>query len=273
MNRGYVKLWRKIEDSAVFQNEGLLKVFVWCLIRANHKEQFVQVKTGRGFSEVKLLPGTFIFGRESAAKKLDMSPSTVWKRILKLEKLDFLNIRSNSHYSIIHIVNWIIYQATTANSDSESDRQVTGKEHRQECKNDKNKRIFLSDSIEIRLAELLLKNILSRLPGYKKPNIQSWARHIDFMIRIDKRDPSDISKVIEWSQQDKFWQSNILSTGKLRKQYDQLKAKMQSTGAINQDGKPETTESFKCTRCGAQVPPQDRTVAGCIFCESKEARA
>jgi uncharacterized phage protein (TIGR02220 family) len=42
---------------------------------------------------------------------------------------------------------------------------------------------------------------------------------------------------------------------------------------------PLKTESQKtnlnsaCSRCGAQVPPQDRTVTGCIFCENKEARA
>jgi len=144
MNRGYVRLWRKIEDSAVFKNEGLLKVFIWCLLRANHKEAFVQVKTGRGLSEVKLLPGSFLFGRESAAKRLDMSPSTVWKRILKLKTLEFLNIESNSHYSIIHIIHWPVYQAVPENSNSESDRQVTGKEHRQEFKNYKNKKTSTS---------------------------------------------------------------------------------------------------------------------------------
>lgn len=229
MNRGYIKLWRKIEDSAVFQNEGLLKVFLWCLLRANHKDAFVQVRTGRGFSEVKLLPGTFLFGRESAAKELHMSPSTVWKRILKLKKLDFLNIESNSHYSIIHIINWIVYQASSENSNSESDRQVTGKEHRQELKNYKNKRTFLPDSEEVRLAEYLLKEIVINNPKHKKPNIQEWARHIDLMIRKDNRTSGEIREVIDWSQSDSFWKGNILSTAKLREKYDQLVIKMQST--------------------------------------------
>ena len=226
MNRGYVHLWRKVEDSAVFQNEGLLKVFIWCIIRANHKETFIKVKTGRGFSEVKLLPGTFLFGRESAAKKLHMSPSTVWKRILKLKKLDFLNIESNTHYSIVYIINWPIYQAAAEERNSEGDRQGTAKEHRQECNNVKNKKTFLSDSIEIRLSELLLEKILSRNPTFKKPNLQSWTSDIDLMIRIDNRLPENIRSVIEWCQEDPFWQNNILSTSKLRKQFDQLVLKM-----------------------------------------------
>lgn len=85
---------------------------------------------------------------------------------------------------------------------------------------------FLSDSIEVRLAALLFEKILSRNPNHKKPNIQSWAKDINLMIRIDKRTPEDIRRVIEWCQNHTFWQSNILSTEKLRKQFDQLFLKM-----------------------------------------------
>ena len=80
---------------------------------------------------------------------------------------------------------------------------------------------FLSDAIEIRLSELLLEKIL-----FRNPNLQTWAKDIDLMIRLDKRTPEDIQRVIKWSQADTFWQSNILSTAKLRKQFDQLWLKM-----------------------------------------------
>jgi len=146
MNRGYFKTWRKITESAVFQNEGLLKVFIWCLAKAAYKDAFVTVRTGRGISEVKIVPGSFLFGRHSASKELHMSPSTVWKRILKLKKLEILNIESNSHYSIIYIINWPFYQADIEKGDIESDRQVTGKEHKEEIKEIKN--IFIVPSIE-----------------------------------------------------------------------------------------------------------------------------
>lgn len=134
MTRGYVHLWRKTEDSAIFQNEGLFKVAIWCLWHASHKPMSVGIKTGRGISEVALAPGQFVFGRHSAARALGMSPSTVWKRMLKLKNLGFLNIESDTHYSVITILNWHTYQAETEKGDSESNRQVTGKEHKQECK-------------------------------------------------------------------------------------------------------------------------------------------
>jgi hypothetical protein len=81
------------------------------------------------------------------------------------------------------------------------------------------------------LSNLLLDKILSRKPDCKKPNLDIWAADIDLMIRIDKRSAEEIKKVIIWCQQDSFWQNNILSTSKLRKQYDQLVLKM--TGGDN----------------------------------------
>ena len=47
------------------------------------------------------------------------------------------------------------------------------------------------------------------------------------MIRLDKRSPAEIKKVITWCQKDKFWMNNILSTEKLRKQFDTLALQME----------------------------------------------
>ena len=90
-----------------------------------------------------------------------------------------------------------------------------------------------SDSIELRLSKKLYSHISKRNPEHKKPNLDEWAKHINRMIRHDKRNPEKIETVIDWCQADDFWQNNILSTQKLRKQYDQLVLKM---------GKPQTLE-------------------------------
>lgn len=91
-------------------------------------------------------------------------------------------------------------------------------------------------SDEVRLSELLFQKIKKRNPGFKDPNIQKWAVHIERLIRIDKRTSLEIEKVIEWSQDDLFWQNNILSTDKLRKQYDALNTKRLSGGDGNGSG-------------------------------------
>ena len=68
-----------------------------------------------------------------------------------------------------------------------------------------------------------------RLPNKKisEKQIQSWACDFDKLNRIDGQDWKDIAAVLDVSQTDLFWQVNILSAGKFRKQYDQLFLKMQ----------------------------------------------
>lgn len=99
------------------------------------------------------------------------------------------------------------------------------------------KEVFLSDSIEYRLANYLYNFILKRNNGFKKPNLQLWAKQIDLMLREDNRKPDDIKVVIKWCQNDtpekhsgttwKGWANNVLSTTKLRKKFDKLILKMQ----------------------------------------------
>jgi len=132
---GYVFLYRKLIDSRVFQSEGLLKVFIWCLLKANHKEAWVPVVTGRGTTEVHLKPGQFIFGRKTAAKELKMKPTTVYVRIQKLKQLFIISVKSDTHYSIITIINWVVYQTLKNKSNSQV---TTNRQPNDTNKNDKN---------------------------------------------------------------------------------------------------------------------------------------
>lgn len=87
---------------------------------------------------------------------------------------------------------------------------------------EKKEKTFLSDSDEIRLSALLFSKIKNRNPKHKEPNFQSWGKHVDLMLRVDKRTPEEIERVICWCQEDLFWQNNVLGTDKLRKQFDRL---------------------------------------------------
>lgn len=109
-DEGWIKLHRKILKSRVFQSDGLLKVWLWCLLKANHKDEWVAVKTGRGKTEVLVKRGQFIFGRKTAAKSLRMKGSTVQDRIKKLANMQNLVTQNKTHYSIISICNYDIYQ-------------------------------------------------------------------------------------------------------------------------------------------------------------------
>lgn len=132
MSRGWIKLHRKLLDSRVFANEGLLKVWIYCLCRANHEHNFVPIRTGKGTTEVEVNKGEFIFGRKSASKDLGMNPSTLYKRMQKLESIGNINTQSNTHYSIVSICNWETYQDQEKEKyqakEQPSNNQVTGRE-------------------------------------------------------------------------------------------------------------------------------------------------
>lgn len=95
---------------------------------------------------------------------------------------------------------------------------------------------FSRNSDEFRLAKLLLDEILKRKPDFKKPDLQKWSIQVSWMLRLDGRKPEKIAAVIRWVQMDEFWQKNILSTAKLRKQFDRLEM-VAENGKVNNYGK------------------------------------
>ena len=100
--QGYIKLHRKILDNGVFADAELLKVFVWCILKANTTPNIIY---GR-----KIDIGQFITGRVSAAEELCLKPSTVYKRMQVLKKQGYINIDSNTKNSLITVSKYKSYQ-------------------------------------------------------------------------------------------------------------------------------------------------------------------
>jgi hypothetical protein len=95
------------------------------------------------------------------------------------------------------------------------------------------KKVFEHDSLPYRAARWLADQIEERLPNctpHSETTLQNWAADFDKCHRLDGHSWEDIDKVLQFSQFDSFWQSNILSGGKFRKQYTQLLAKMGGGG-------------------------------------------
>jgi phage replication O-like protein O len=92
-------------------------------------------------------------------------------------------------------------------------------------KTKKEKEVYSADSMQYQLAELLLVKILEHLPGFKRPDLQKWARGMDAILRLDKRPAEEVKEVILFAQGDTFWQANILGADKLRKHYDRMNSR------------------------------------------------
>ena len=84
---------------------------------------------------------------------------------------------------------------------------------------------------DLEMSNFLADLIQNNNPDWKKPDIEGmekWAQHIENLHRIDGRTYEQIKLMIRWTQQDKFWQQCILSTDKLRKQFNNLIPKMKA---------------------------------------------
>lgn len=179
-DEGWIKLHRKSVHSQVFQSEGLWKLWSWCLLRANHKDAWISIKTGRGTAEVLVKRGEFLFGRKSAAKALKKNESTIYKRMMKLKSMGNLDIKSNTHYSIVTIINYELYQGSEKD---EVTPKVTPKEHPSNTnKNDKNEK--KKDSLYKKREFLLLKGKPPTNPQAMGLRSSGHSTHIRIINRV-----------------------------------------------------------------------------------------
>ncbi|PGC57598.1 hypothetical protein [Bacillus wiedmannii] len=95
-------------------------------------------------------------------------------------------------------------------------------------------------------AKLLFELMLLNNPSAKEPNLEKWANDFRLMREKDNRTDEQIKYLINWTQKDDFWSTNILSPAKLRKQFDALVVKIKKEKAKTQPkvvkGKKELRE-------------------------------
>ena len=103
---GYIKLYRALLKHPVFNNEKLLKVWIWCLLKATHAP-YDQMS---GLRIVHLESGQFMTGRKSASQELGIKQSTTWDYLKTLERLEMISVKSDNKYSVVTVENWASYQ-------------------------------------------------------------------------------------------------------------------------------------------------------------------
>lgn len=240
MGDRWVKLYEKIEDSSIYHDSELVHLWVHLMIKAS--------KFGNKFpwngGEMELKPGQLLTGRKKLHDQTGISESKIQRSLKRFEKCHMIEQQTTNKNRIITVLNWDKYQSSEQqmNSQRTGNEQVTnnertGNEHNQERKKDKKEesknKEYSEDSKEFRMSLFLFNEIRKRKPDYKKPDFQKWSIQSDYILRIDRRDMHEVKKVVEWCQTDEFWQDNILSIAKLRKQYDKLVLKMNKNGPGN----------------------------------------
>ena len=214
---GYIKMYRKLLTSAVFQSEKLLKVWIWCLIRANWHEAtcFFEGK------EIPLEIGQFITGRYTGSEECGLNSSTFYKCIKKLEEIGNISIKSDNKKSILTIVNYAIYQGDMSNEWQQCNNKVTTKEQQsntdKEVKNIRSKEVRphfqkpLIENVKAYFTELQLSNESDKFFDYYEGN--GW--------RVGKNPMKD------WKAAARNWKRNATKF-----QYNKVSNSLQSSNAL-----------------------------------------
>ena len=248
---GWIKLYRQMQDSELYFSEKFTKTQAWIdlLLLANHEDRMFFL---RG-NEIQVKRGFIGFSEEHLAKRWKWSRMKVRRFRDWLETRQQIKQHRSKILSQIEIVNYNEFQQNeTSDETTEKHQTRQQKNTNKNDKNDKNykninntffvknenldllekkdskikksiqQKIYSSKSNEMILSEKLFNNIKLLNPNYKKPDFQKWAKNIDLMSRVDKRTFEEIDEIINWVAGSVFWRKNILSTSKLRDQYDKL---------------------------------------------------
>lgn len=114
MHRGFIKIYRKIEESGLLQVPNTLALFMYLLLKATHKD--ITAGSKSGFIELKR--GQFISGRKQLATALNQSEQEIRTGLERLKKMKIITIKTTNKYSIYTIENYSLYQDIDSQSTS-----------------------------------------------------------------------------------------------------------------------------------------------------------
>ena len=250
MAEGWIKLYRQIWDSELWKERPFDRARAWIdlIMLANFESRNILLGNEIIFVE----RGSFVTSEHKLMARWGWSKTKV-RSFLNLLQNDSMIVKKTDHKkTIVEVLNYCVFQDFETTEEPEKDQRKTSKRpvkdptnNVKNIKNEKNivsSNVFADDSLEIILASELFNLILVNNPKAKKPNLQTWAKQFDLIIRIDKRDIDEIRTVINWTQRDSFWMGNILTPKTLRKQFDKLTIQMQKQKP-NGQAKPEQKTS------------------------------
>ena len=135
---GWLKLYRSILDSAVFQDAEILKVWIWLLCNVAF-EQHDTVCYGK---VIHLKTGQIATGRKKIAQCTDLNENKVYRALTVLKSLGNIEIKATNKYSIITVVNWDKYQdenVKRTSSEQQTNSKTTTEEHQSNSKTTQHK--------------------------------------------------------------------------------------------------------------------------------------
>jgi hypothetical protein len=218
MDNGFITLHRKITENPIWQDIELFRLFITILLHANYKES----KTIYKDEEVVLKRGQLACGRFKLAALSGLHPSTVYRKLMLLEKLKILNIKSNNHFSIITITNYGKYQTPQ----EKAEQQIEQPMNNQRTQSNKDNNINNINTLQPKVADQANQVLdvfykINPLIKYQNKTIRKAANDLINKLGLEKT-----IKAAEYAvsiQVDKY-APTITSPTELLNKYGQLQA-------------------------------------------------
>lgn len=114
--QGFIKLHRQITEWEWYSNINVCRLFIHCLLKANHKDNKWQ--------GIVIERGSFITSIENLAFETGLSGQQVRTALNKLKTTGEITSKTTNRYSIISIKNWNSYQL----DNTQDNKQITNKQ-------------------------------------------------------------------------------------------------------------------------------------------------
>lgn len=114
-HQGWIKLHRAVLDWQWFSDPNTTHVFMYCLLKANHKDNMHR--------DSLVKRGTFLTGRDLISRETGCSVREVRTALKRLESANVLTSKTSRQGTVIEVLNYDRYQA----GDQQNDQQATNK--------------------------------------------------------------------------------------------------------------------------------------------------
>lgn len=271
-NKGWISLHRSIQDHWLWETKPFDKRSAWVdiLLTVNHKDNKIMLD-----GKLVIVPrGSMITSIRKLCDRWDWSNTKV-KRFLDVLQVDgMITHKSDTKKTVINVVNYSDYQklddtknvAETSQKHHRNDTETSQKHTNNNVNNVNNiirdnspedeshkngkrqQKEYAHDSFEMNVVNYLIDKILEMLPNAKVPEKDQdkykWCDHVEKMKRLDSKTEEQIRKVLKFCTTDSFWRTTILSTAKMRKQFDTLYIQATKGTQGKKKTKEDTTPSY-----------------------------
>lgn len=239
---GYIKLHRKIKEWEWYDDANTFRLFIHCLIEANHKD-----KEWRG---IQIKRGQFHTSIGSLSTQLKLSDKAIRLALDKLIKTKEVATKGASSGTMITICNYDNYQGfDEAEGQAEGQTKGKSKGKRGATTNNDNNDLIIKEEKEYKNILLSEIKISDNIPfekiyfetavGFKNLirenliELKASTKNIDstkgtaideirLIIESDGFTIEDCRSVYQFLKKDAFWKKNILSIKKLREKFNKL---------------------------------------------------